>query len=195
VRSFDPVLLGGYEAAAWVAYYRRRWGAFLRASLGLIREGFGLPLTATVHGAWYVMRASQAWAPYPTNDSDAARAYMRRFYALVADRNHETFDPDEAARKEVEWWRIHRVLQRGGSEPSTDHAHTQDDLTDALASLYAHLYGVSIDTVRGAAAHRAEAMRISDAWFTEGADASSPAIAAERDELVKGYALLRAAVG
>src|SRR5215470_19467906 len=84
VRSFDPVRLGGYEAAAWVAYYQRRWGTFLRASLGLVREGFGLPGAATLRGAWYVMRANQAWAPYPDNDPDLARAYMRRFYELVA---------------------------------------------------------------------------------------------------------------
>ena len=32
MRTFDPVKLGGYEADAWVAYYQRRWGTFLRAS-------------------------------------------------------------------------------------------------------------------------------------------------------------------
>jgi hypothetical protein len=45
------------------------------------------------------------------------------------------------------------------------------------------------------AAHRAEAMRISDAWVADRARSDSPVIRAERDELVKGYAALRAAIG
>ena len=74
MRSFNPARLGGFEADAWVAYYQRRWARFLRASLGLVREGFGLPWPATLTGAWLVMRANQAWAPYPANDPDRARA-------------------------------------------------------------------------------------------------------------------------
>ena len=74
---------------------------------------------------------------------------------------------------------MHRNLQREFVE------HGLDDLTAALASLYAHVYGVPADRVRAAAAHRAEAMKISDAWVEAGSDATSPAIAAERDELVK----------
>ena len=77
MRSFDPVRLGGYEADAWVAYYQRRWGTFLRAAIGMVREGFGMPRARTLRGAWLVLRANQAWAPYPANDPDRARALMR----------------------------------------------------------------------------------------------------------------------
>ena len=38
MRSFDPVRLGLYEADAWVAYYRRRWPAFLIAAFGMVRN-------------------------------------------------------------------------------------------------------------------------------------------------------------
>ena len=188
MRTFDPVRLGGYEADAWVAYYQRRWGTFLRASLGLVREGFGLPPLPTLHGAWLVMRANQAWAPYPDNDPDRARALMRQFYALVARTSHESFDLDEAARLEIDWWRVHRYLQREAPDGSIE------PLTEALTALYAHVYAVPPAQVRDAAHHRAEAMRISDAWVEAGKDPASPAIAEERDELIKGYALLRAAV-
>jgi hypothetical protein len=37
-------------------------------------------------------------------------------------------------------------------------------------------------------------MRISDAWVAAGCDPTGPEIAAERDELIKGYAELRTAV-
>jgi hypothetical protein len=186
--EFDPVPLGAYEADAWVAYYRRRWARFLYAAVRMVRAGFVLSWPRTVEGAWLVLRANQAWAPFPDNDPDGARALMHRFYALVADAHGERFDAGEAARLEVEWWRVHRVLQR--ETPEAGNAA----LVDALAALYAHLYGTPTDAVRTAAAHRAEAMRISDAWVADGRDPASPAIAAERNELIKGYAALRAVV-
>ena len=186
MRSFDPVQLGGHEAAAWVAYYQRRWGRFLRSAVGLVREGFGMPWPRTLRGAWLVLRANQAWAPIPDNDPDRARALMRQFYVLVVRTHGETFDLDEAARLEVEWWRVHRYVQH--------ETGSYEALTQALAALYAHVYVVPADRVREAAAHRAEAMRISDEWVAAGARSPSPAIAAEREELVKGYALLREAV-
>jgi hypothetical protein len=188
MRDFDPIRLAGHEADAWVAYYHRRWLSFLRSAVGMIRVGFGMSWPRTVRGAWLVLRANQAWAPYPDNDPDHARALMRRFYADVARRYGQRFDVDEAARLEVEWWRIHRHLQR--EAPGDGVA----PLTDALAALYAHLYGVPEPAVRDAAAHRAAAMRISDEWVADGRDPRSPAIAAERNELIKGYALLRAAM-
>jgi hypothetical protein len=187
-RDFDPVRLGGHEADAWVAYYQRRWGPFLRAAVGMVRVGFGMPWPRTVRGAWLVLRANQAWAPYPDNDADRARALMRQFYVLVARTHGTTFDLDEAARREVEWWRVHRYLQREAPDGSTR------PLTEAVAALYAHVYDLPVDEVTPAAAHRAAAMRISDAWVEAGCDPASPSLAAEREELIKGYALLRAAV-
>src|SRR5689334_15681756 len=115
-RSFDPVALADAEYAGWVAYYRRQWLPFLRAALGMVRIGFGMPWPRTVQGAWYVLRANQVWAPYPhkdpVKDPQTARDYMRRFYALVARDGELKIDPVEAARREVEWWRIHRLHQR-----------------------------------------------------------------------------------
>jgi hypothetical protein len=192
MREFDPVPLGAYEAEAWVAYYQRRWARFLYAAVRMVRAGFLLSWPRTVEGAWLVLRANQAWAPYPDNDPDGARALMRRFYELVADAHGERFDVGEAARLEVEWWRVHRVLQR--ETPEAGNEAGNEALVDALAALYAHLYGTPVGAVRAAAAHRAEAMRISDAWVADGRDPASPAIAAERTELIKGYAALRAVV-
>jgi hypothetical protein len=186
MRDFDPVRLGGAETDAWVCYYLRRWRPFLRASVTMVRVGFGLPWLDTIRGAWWVLRANQAWAPFPDNDPDTARAYMRRFYALVVRRNRETFDVDEAARLEVEWWRVHRATQHDGA--------SFDDLVFSVAALYSHVYGVPIASVRPAAEGRAEGMRISDQWVEDGCDPASPAIEEERAALVRGYTALREAV-
>src|SRR5690349_19303080 len=100
-RSFDPVRLADAEYAGWVAYYRRKWAPFLSAAWRMVRIGFGTSWPRTVQGAWYVLRANQVWAPYPDNDPDLARDYMRRFYALVAPDGDLRIDPAEAARREV----------------------------------------------------------------------------------------------
>jgi hypothetical protein len=188
MRGFDPVRLGRHEAAAWVAYYRRRWLTFLRAAVGMVRVGFGMSWRRTIRGAWLVLRANQLWAPYPNNDPDGARALMREFYALVTSASGERFDVDEAARLEVNWWRAHRFIQREAPEAGPA------ELVDALTALYQHVYGLPDEAVRPAAEHRAAAMRISDEWVAAGCDPSSPAIAAERDELIAGYRKLRAAI-
>jgi hypothetical protein len=187
-RAFDPVVVGRRECDAWAAYYRREWTAFLAGAVGMVRAGFGMNWPRTLAGAWYVLRANQVWAPYPGNDPDQARQYMRRFYELVAADGALRPDPREAARLEVEWWRVHRVHQR-------QDGLSEDDLTRALCDLYSHVYGVGVDAVRDAAQHRVVAMRLSDEWVASGCDPASELLAQERRELVASYAALRLAVG
>jgi hypothetical protein len=187
MRSFDPRTVGRLECDTWVTYYRRDWPRFLVAAVRVVRHTFGLPWRATLRGAWLVLRANQLWAPYPANDPAGARERMRRFYALVAARHREPFDVTEAARLEVEWWRVHREHQRDAGDAAA--------LVAALEALYAHVYGVETDGVlRRAAEERALAMEISDRWVDAGCDLGSPLIAEERAALVRSYAALLAAV-
>lgn len=187
-RSFDPRRVGNLECDAWVTYYRREWLRFLRSAISLTRHTFGLPWPAALRGAWLVLRANQLWAPFPDNNPDGARRAMQRFYALVASRYGESYDPARAAELEVEWWRVHREHQRGlGGEG-------EGPLIDALASLYGYVYGVEADAVRVAAEQRALAMRYSDRWVEEGCDLASPLVPQERAALVRSYAGLLAVV-
>jgi hypothetical protein len=187
MRSFDPRVVGRLECETWVTYYRRDWPRFLIAAVRVVRHTFGLSWPATLRGAWLVLRANQLWAPYPANDPAGARERMRRFYAMVANRHRERFDVDEAARLEVEWWRVHREHQREAGDAFA--------LVAALEALYAHVYGVAADGVlRRAAEQRALAMDVSDRWVESGCDRASPLIAEERAALVRSYAALLAAV-
>ena len=187
-RSFDPRLVGGLETAAWVAYYRRKWPAFLRSAVALTRHTFGLPWPSTLYGAWCVLRANQQWAPYPDNDPEAARRTMERFYRMVGEHHGEPADPRRAAELEVEWWRVHRVHQRG------DTAEDESSLVAALTALYSYVYGVDPADVTVAAEQRTLAMRYSDRWVEEGCDPASPLVEQERAALVRSYAGLLAAV-
>jgi hypothetical protein len=93
MRSFDPRSVGALECRARETYYRRKWAAFLIASLGLVRAAFRMSWPRTGRGAWLVLRANQKWAPFPDNDPDAARALMTRFYRLLAASEKVTTRP------------------------------------------------------------------------------------------------------
>ena len=161
LRSSTPVRLADLEYRAWVGYYLRDWPQVLRASIGLVRQGFGMDWFRTLHGAWLVLRANQLWAPYPDNNAKRARACMRRFYALVRLTYGEPSNPAKAAELEVDWWRVHREIQH---EPGA----MADELVELLVRLYCYLYREPEETVGPAAVHRAKAMDLSDQWV-EGA--------------------------
>jgi hypothetical protein len=186
-RDFDPAALADAEFAGWVAYYRRQWLPFLGAALRMVRVGFGTSWARTVRGAWYVLRANQVWAPYPDNDPAQAREYMRRFYDLVVRADGLALDPAEAARREVEWWRVHRMHQRQDDL-------SEDDVTAALVDLYAYVYDQSSESVREAARQRVIAMGHSDAWVAGGCRRDDPRLNDERSALLASYTALRAAV-
>lgn len=185
--SFDPVVIGNRETDAWVAYYRHEWRRFLVASVGMVAAAFGMSPDRTLSGAWYVLRANQLWAPFPDNQPDAARAYMRRFYELIDETSALRFDPAEAARLEVEWWRVHRAHQH-------DESVTEEQLETALIDLYAYVYGAGREAVEPAARKRVEAMDLSDRWVRAGCRLDDPLLADERRALVASYAALRIAV-
>jgi hypothetical protein len=187
-RSFVPNRVGAYECTAWVTYYRREWGRLLLASVGLVQAGFRMRVDRTLYGAWLVLRGNQLWAREPVNDPDGARRCMERFYRLVAADSGETLDTVEAARLEVEWWRVHREHQHG---PVDDPA---DALVEAVTALYAFVYRCPADEVRPAADLRARAMDVSDRWVAAGCSRASPLVAEERALLVRSYAALLAAV-
>ena len=180
MHRFDPRAVGRYECRAWETYYRRRWAAFLIASVALVRAAFRMSWPRTLLGAWLVLRANMKWAPFPDNDPETARAIMARFYRLLG----ATFDPVRAAELEVEWWRAHRENQHG------DHA-LGEALVGALRDLYAYTYGVPAED---AAALRARAMDVSDRWIEAGRDPEHPLLREERALLVRSYAALLAAV-
>ena len=180
----DPVRVGRAECDAWVAYYRRDWPKMLAGALGMVRHGFALGPVRDLRAAWHVLRANQAWAPFPDNDPAAARRSMARFYQLTVDAGRLEIDPRVAAYLEVEWWHRHRVAQH---DPTMD----QDALIGSLIALYAYVYRADPAAVRPAAEHRVRAMAISDAWVAAGCRLDNPLLAEERLALVASFTALR----
>jgi hypothetical protein len=182
-RSFDAVELGNREADAWASYYRHEWRRFLVSAVGMVRAGFRMNRAKTLLGAWHVLRANQAWAPFPENDPAAARTSMRRFYALASADLGSGIDPSRAAELEVEWWRLHREHQH-------DPEVSEDALVEALRNLYAYVYAAPAPSMEDAARFRVDAMDLSDRWVEAGCDLADPLLGAERRALVASHAAL-----
>ena len=188
LRSFDPLRIADLEYKAWVGYYQRRWFSVLAASVGLVRQGFGMSWLRTLYGSWLMLRAIQQWAP-KDNDPDKCRATMSRFYALIKLAYGKPDSPRKAAELEVDWWRVHREVQYSETARPDD-----DELVESVTRLYGYLYGEPEDAVRTAAAHRVRAMDLCDQWIAEGCQMDSPLLPQEHAALVRSYAALLAAV-
>jgi hypothetical protein len=184
--AFDPVLVGRGECEAWVGYYRRDWPRMLAGLLGMVRHGFALGPFRNLKAAWHVLRGSQAWAPFPDNDPEAARRHMTRFFRMANRAGRLSVDPRLAAELEVAWWQAHRALQH-------DARVSEEDLVDAMVRFYCYIYQSDPADVSRAAELRVRAMVLSDAWVGAGCDLDDPTLAKERLALVASYAALREA--
>jgi hypothetical protein len=149
VADFDPDMVARLEASGWKAYYAHDW---VRAFLLLVRmdqEQFHIPFPRSLLAAYYTVRASIAFAPA---DHDAAlpavREYLRRFYALVAAANRQSYDPDRAGDLELAYWIVHRRL-------AVARAADYTALVDALAALHAAIFGGTPEQMRASAESRA----------------------------------------
>ena len=114
---------------------------------------------------------------------------MRSFYELVVCRHGESFDVDEAARLEVEWWRIHRELQR---EHSGGETRPRRRARGTLQPRLRGPDGRGRPGRRGSA--RSPCVHSLDEWVEQGCLLDSPLIGDERAALVRSYAALLGAV-
>jgi hypothetical protein len=149
VADFDPDMVARLEASGWKAYYAHDW---LRAFLLLVRmdqEQFHIPFPRSLLAAYYTVRASIAFAPA---DHDAAlpavRDYLRRFYAMVAEANRQSYDPDRVGDLELDYWIVHRQL-------AVARAADYSPLVDSLAALHAAIFGGTAEQMRASAESRA----------------------------------------
>lgn len=185
IRRLDARKLAHYEKENYVAYYEKNWLKLLRASVGMVKEAFGLTWFQAIYGAYFVARAEIAFAPFPKNDVPLAEAFARRFYQFIKKVHGEDFDVERAAHLEVNWWGIHRKLF-GNAE--------NQELVEALHCLYEEVYGTASEKFKEAAYQRALGMLYSDLWVNEGKPAGSPLLIKEEEALYQGYKALKEAI-
>lgn len=146
--TFDPDRLAQLEVAGFRAYYDRKWLRCFWLIAQLAHEQFHMALLRAVQGAYYITRASIAWAPVD-HDTRKVRLYIRRFYRLAAKHGKGfRFDPDVVARLEYIYWDEHRKLS---GRPQSEKA----PLVQSLVDLHSAIFSISPEAARPSAVDRA----------------------------------------
>jgi hypothetical protein len=144
---FDPDRVAYFEAAGWRAYYGRRWLRVFRLMTQLCEEQFRIPAPMSWLAAYYVARASIAWAP-EDHDDTSVRHYLKRFYRIARRYSGLRFSPARAGELELRYFDDHRRFS--GQEDKGAYLGT-------MTELHAELFGVSPDEARESAEWRVRA--------------------------------------
>lgn len=148
-RDFDPERLARLELAMWKAYYRghpaRLFRLLVRANRAQAGVGWIRAMVAGFWLTWAATRFARSTGEYERFASSIARGY--RWLGLPDD-----VDAEEVARRELRWWVVRREI---GLEAGVAAG-------EAIAALYAELYGVPQAAVAEAGLLRGQAAEVRD---------------------------------
>jgi hypothetical protein len=151
-RFFDPDRVAHLETEGWRAYYEHKWLRLLRLVATLSQEQFSIGFPRSWQAAYYVTRASAAWAP-EDHDLDLVWSYLHRYYRMAQQASGLLFDPAVVAKLEVNYYIAHR--NAAGSDDKTE-------LLNALIDLHMALFRVPEVVARGSAQWRVRALNTVD---------------------------------
>ncbi len=181
--TFDADAVAWLETRMWEAYYAKQDARLFILLVRLIARQFGLPWAGALRIALMLtrpaMRFARARALYEEIVPEIAAAYAR-----LQKECGVSFDADEVAAREMQWWIVHRHRSRMGAAA----------LTDAIAELYVAVYRLPHDAVREAAQLRAEAALVSDAGRKRYGVRGAPYRQEVGDLLQRSYRALKIAV-
>ena len=141
---FNPDRVAYFEATGWRAYYDRAWLKLLALIVSLCQEQFRIPFPVSLLAAYYVTRASIAWAPLD-HDVSVVHAFYEKFYSLARRYSGLQFDPKIVAALETKYNDVHRRLS--GKPDKTEFVQT-------MIRLHSALFGLPADLARESAEQR-----------------------------------------
>jgi hypothetical protein len=130
-----------FEASGWRAYYDRQWLRLLRLIVALCQEQFHIPFPISLLAAYYVTRASIAWAPVD-HDVERVQAFYTQFYRLARQYSGLNFDPEVVGKLELQYNDDHRRLV--GDPDKTEFIHT-------MIQLHGAIFGITPEQARESA--------------------------------------------
>ena len=159
LRDFDPDEVARLETEMWRSYYSRQRVRLFTEMSELLRTQYRLPLWRSNAVAYQAAKAAFVFKDgHSRADYERALPALVSFYRSIREVSDTDFDPQRAARLELEWWIVHRERAR----------HAPGDLDRALASLASEVYRVPAERLLEHARLRAEAMDIRDAKAEQG---------------------------
>jgi len=153
LRAFDPIEVAKLETAMWRSYYDREPRRLFWQLAELLQNQYRLPLIRSNLAAYHAARAAFVFKRGRTREEyEEALPSLRRYYGIIRRVSTTAFDPEKAARVELEWWIIHRERAE----------HDPQDLVLGLAELQGVIYETPPVRFIEHATLRAEAMTLRD---------------------------------
>jgi hypothetical protein len=105
LRAFDPAEMARLETAMWRDYYDKRYAALFYHLYESTRTQFGFSPFRSLHIAFSAAEAARTFQPTRSRrEADAALPGLVAYYRDCAPAAPVTFDVEEAARLELDWW-------------------------------------------------------------------------------------------
>lgn len=174
---FDPAAVGKSETRMWQAYYAGDPFALGREMLALQMSQLGVTATQALAIGEPLGRAAMTFSNTHEGYDTTVLPALVEGYTQVAKATGGTWDPKEAAKRELAWWVARRTP--GENEPS--------NVGRRIADLYALLYGKRNAEIERAGLLRAQAAFARDKAAAKGKTPPWDTIEAQ---LVESYAAL-----
>jgi len=150
---YDAKVISAAETKMWKAYYAGNRKALVYELLALERAQFGLTWAEAVTTTRHLGNAAMAFHDSQSGYEEKVLPDLIAAYTKIKDSKNLTFDPQAAARAELNWWMARRDPERSSTEL----------VGAAIGELYGVLYGGMKDEFSSAGVLRAEAAALRDA--------------------------------
>src|ERR1700749_2630571 len=159
LREFDADEVARLDTAMWRSYSSRQRARLFAQASELLRSQYRLPFWRSNAVAYRAAKAAFVFKDgHSRADYERALPDLVSFYKSIRSVSDTDFDPERAAKLELEWWIVHRGRKQ----------HARGDLERALADLEADLSRAPAERLMEHARLRAEAMVIRDTKAEQG---------------------------
>lgn len=140
------------ETIMWQAYYEGNRARLALETITLLRRHYGLPAHDAVQIADKLAEAAIAFSQTRTDYDQLVLPALIEAYVLIQTATSEDFDPQAAARADLDWW----VARRTPGQQSSR------EVGRRITALYEILYGYPHPAFTDAGLYRARAAQIRD---------------------------------
>lgn len=162
--NFNPKLVSSYETQWWIAHHEKNKEELAKNLVRQHVELFELSVDDAKRAVGYFFEAVKK---HDQRKLEQAIDFVADYYRVLIASLESEADPIELAKNEILWWRLHDELE---------FVDDKSKLTNAFASLYSRLFGISYSKMAKIAQFKTTATHEHDLAESNGVDTKTAAI-------------------
>ena len=153
IREFDANEIARLDTEMWRSYYAKERLKMFSQLTEVLEKQYKLPFWRRQLMAFYAAKSAFVFKEGKERaDYEKALPDLQKFYSEIHNISTTNFDVENAAKRELEWWIIHRDRKK----------YEEGDLAKALAESAAAIYNIPSGNFLEYGKFRADAMKIRD---------------------------------